>query len=347
MTFLDETSALTNAGSLLSRDGEIVASYDLEIANVAAEGYRALSVVPAIKNANVAPLEADYSRLTRVHVINGMGVTLGDSIIGLTALALIKKMHPGLSFVIYRPGHAPAYVRQLYELATPIFGPVVNLPVDIDSLPDDELRIDLGNHLFWPNFSSMPMIDFFLWALGIAPDDVSPKDKSNGWLKQIELPVSRTEWSGKEYTLFCPTASTPVRSIPHSFRAEAVNWLWQRFHLPVLGFGKVDHQHYTDISSLSTDTAAFFAWVKNAHCLVTSDTAAVHIAAGFDVPTVAFFTTIQSDLRVRDYESCAAINLPLPEIQGIQASAREGDLGIVDRAYQKLIVDDWTLQLRG
>ncbi|CAE6819053.1 hypothetical protein R69746_05969 [Paraburkholderia aspalathi] len=345
MTILDEVSALTNAGSLLSRDREIVASYDLEVSDVSAEGYSALSAVQAIKNANVAPFEVDYSRLTRVHVINGMGVTLGDSIIGLTALASIKRRHPEISFVIYRPSRAPAYVRQLYELAAPIFGSVVDLPVDVDSLPDDELRIDLGNHLFWANFSTMPMIDFFLWALGIAPADVGRDHKSNDWLQRVALPALSAEWSSKEYTLLCPTASTPVRSIPHSFRVEAVNSLWERFHVPVFGFGKVDHQHYTDIKSLSTDTAAFIAWVKNARFVVTSDTAAVHIAAGFDVPTVAFFTTISSELRVRDYPSCKAINLPLPEIQGIQASGRAGDLEIVDRAYQKLIASNWALHL--
>ncbi|WP_434116254.1 glycosyltransferase family 9 protein [Paraburkholderia caffeinilytica] len=343
MTILDEVSALTNAGSLLSRDGEIVASYDLEVSDVTAEGYRALSAVQAIKNANVAPFEVDYSRLTRVHVINGMGVTLGDSIIGLTALAAIKRQHPGISFVIYRPSRAPAYVKQLYELAAPMLGAVVDLPVDVDSLPDDELRIDLGNHLFWPNFSSMPMVDFFLWALGIPPDDVGPDHKSNDWLKRVNLPALSTEWTSKEYALLCPTASTPVRSIPNSFRAEAVNRLWEKFHLPVLGFGEVDHQHYMDISSLSVDTAAFLAWVKNARFLVTSDTAAVHIAAGFDVPTVAFFTTIPPELRVRDYASCTAIDLSLTELQGVQASGRAGDLEIVDRAYQKLIASNWAL----
>jgi hypothetical protein len=346
MTILDEVSALTNAGSLLSRDDEIVASYDLEVADLPAEGFRALSAVPAIKNANAAPFEVDYSRLTRVHVINGMGVTLGDSIIGITALAAIRRQHPAVSFVVYRPARAPEYVRQLYELAAPILGTVVDLPVDVDSLPDDELQIDMGNHLFWPNFSSMPMIDFFLWALGFAPADVSPDHKSNDWLQRLALPALSGTWSSKAYTLLCPSASTPVRSIPHAFRAEAVTRLWETFHLPVLGFGEVDHPHYTNIEGLSADTAAFLVWVKHARFVVTSDTAAVHIAAGFDVPTVAFFTTITSELRVRDYPSCRAINLPLPELQGIQASGRESDLEIVERAYQKLNADDWALALR-
>ncbi|MEM5389809.1 ADP-heptose--LPS heptosyltransferase [Paraburkholderia phymatum] len=346
MTLLDQVSALTNAGSLLSQTGHIVASYDLEISDTPAEGYRALSVVPGIRNANVAAFEIDYSRLTRVHVINGMGVTLGDSIIGLTALWALRKQHPGLVFTIYRPRLAPDYVKQLYVLAAPIFGSVMDLPVHVRSLPETEFQLDLGNHLFWPNFSSMPMIDFFLWALGIAPDSVASRDKANGWLRQVNVPDLTGNWAHQSYVLLCPVASTPVRSIPPSFRREVVAQLWERFHLPVLGFGDVAHDRYTDISSLSPDTASFLAWVKNARFLVTSDTAAVHIAAGFDVPTAAFFTTIPPDQRVRDYKCCTAIELSRPELHGIQASGRAGDLEIIERAYREAAGDGLGRALR-
>ena len=317
MTFLDPVSALSNPGSLLSHDDQIVASYDLEVTDAPVDTYRALATVAAIRNANITPFKMDYSGVAHVHVINGMGVTLGDSIIGLTALAAIKKRHPGLSFTIYRPNQAPTYVKQLYDLAAPVFGSVVDLPVPLASLPNDELQLDIGNHLFWTNFSSMPMIDFFLWALGIEPEDIKAQDKSNDWLKQVVVPALKGTWAPQEYVLLCPTASTPVRSIPDSFRAEAVDRLWEKFHLPVLGFGAIAHDHYTDITSLSPDTAHFLTWVKNARFLVTSDTAAVHIAAGFDVPTAAFFTTIPADMRVRDYRHCRFLDLDLPDRKSV------------------------------
>lgn len=157
---LDAASALTNPGSLLSPCDEILAPYDLEVSNSPAEGYRALGLSNGICNAALAEFNPDYAVGSRVHVINGMGVTLGDSVIGLTALVAIKTRFPHVSFTIYRPAHAPGYVERLYELAAPLLGSVVDLPVKLDAIPYNELRIDLGNHLSWPKFASLPMIDF-------------------------------------------------------------------------------------------------------------------------------------------------------------------------------------------
>jgi hypothetical protein len=334
---LDEVSALTNAGSLLSPDGEIVASYDLEVTNTPALGYRALGQSNGINNAALSPFNPDYAAVSRVHVINGMGVTLGDSVIGLTALIAIKAQFPHLFFAIYRPAQTPAYVKRIYDLAAPLLGSVIDLPVKLDTLPYTELRIDLGNHLFWPKFASLPMIDFFLDAMGIGADEVPAIDKCNHWLQ--ELILQRPPAIKGDYVLLCPIASTPVRSIPAFMRQEIVEALWQRYRLPVAGFGDVDHMLYTDIASRAPDTADFLAWIKHAAYLVTPDTAAVHIAAGFDIPTTAFFTTIAPDLRVRDYLFCKSVSLPVPELEGIQASNQASDVERVERAYRALKID--------
>ncbi len=334
---LDEVSALTNAGSLLSPGGEMVASYDLEVTNTPALGYRALGRSNNINNAALSAFNPDYAAVSRVHVINGMGVTLGDSVIGLTALIAIKARFPHLSFTIYRPAHAPAYVKRLYELAAPLLGSIIDLPVKLDTLSYTELLIDLGNHLFWPKFASLPMIDFFLDAMGIKADEVPAMNKRNHWLQELVLP--RPQAVKGDYVLLCPTASTPVRSIPASLHKDLVEALWQRYSLPVAGFGDIDHMLYTDVTSQAPDTADFLAWIKHAAYLVTPDTAAVHIAAGFDIPTTAFFTTIAPDLRVRDYPFCKSVSLPVPELKGIQASNQASDVERVERAYRALKLD--------
>ena len=334
---LDEVSALTNAGSLLSPHGEIVAPYDLEVSNSPAAGYRALGLSNGICNAALAEFNPDYAAVSRVQVINGMGVTLGDSVIGLTALTAIKTRFPHISFTIYRPAHAPGYVKRLYELVAPLLGSVTDLPVNLDTLPYTELRIDLGNHLFWPNFASLPMIDFFLDAMGIKADDVPSTDKRNHWLQKLALP--RPEGLKGDYVLLCPVASTPVRSIPASVHGDLVEAVWQRYRRPVVGFGVIDHKLYTDVTSRAPDTADFLAWIKHAAYLVTPDTAAVHIAAGFDIPTTAFFSTIAPDLRVRDYPRCKPVSLLVPELEGIQASNRASDVERVERAYRALKID--------
>ncbi|WP_250513756.1 ADP-heptose--LPS heptosyltransferase [Caballeronia sp. INDeC2] len=332
MTTLDEVHALTHAGSLLSPGGEIVAPYDLEVARADATNFSAL---PAdIRNAGREHFDADYARASRVHLINAFGVTLGDSIIGLSALFAVKRLHPHLRFTIYRPVGAPRYVQRLYALAMPRLADRVDLPVPLASLRADELKIDIGNQLFWPRFASMPMIDFFLWAMGVAPGSIAASDKRNRWLADIPLPANESE----PYALFCPDASTPVRSVPASMRARIVARLADETGLPVLGFGAIDHPRYRDIAPLCIDTDHFLAWIKRARYLVTADTAALHIAAGFDVPATALFTTIPAFMRARDYTNCVAVEFDLPHLRGIHASAQPADLETVEQAYRDY---DW------
>ncbi|SPB15847.1 ADP-heptose--LPS heptosyltransferase [Caballeronia novacaledonica] len=332
MTTLDEVHALTHAGSLLSPGGEIVAPYDLEVAHAHVSGFSAL---PAeILNAGRSPFDADYARANRVHLVNAFGVTLGDSIIGLSALFAVKRLHPHLRFTIWRPARAPRYVQRLYALAAPALGDIADLPAPLASLPANALRIDIGNQLFWPRFASMPMIDFFLWAMGVAPERIAAAGKRNRWL--AEIPLKKIE--SEPYALFCPDASTPVRSIPASMRAQIVARIAEETGLPVLGFGAVDHPRYRDIAPLCIDTDDFLAWIGHARYLVTADTAALHIAAGFDVPTTAFFTTIPAVMRARDYAHCVAVEFDLPHLQGVHASARPADLEALERVYRDY---DW------
>jgi hypothetical protein len=329
--------ALTHAGSLLAPDGRIVAPYDLEQRDAEIGEHLPLTGQPGILNAAARPFHLDYATIRVAHVINGMGVTLGDSIIGLTALDAIRHAHPQVRFVVYRPELAPPYVEQLYALAAGSLIDTRPLPWPLADIPADETRIDIGNQLFWPGFMSLPMIDFFLTALGVVPASVPSSCKANHWLRKLPLPLLPQAWRDQLYVLFCPTASTPIRSIPRGVRSALVSRLFDQFGLPVLGFGPVDHPRYVDVTASSTSTAHFLAWVRQARSVLTSDTAAVHIAAGFDVPTTAFFTTVAPDLRVRDYPLCRPVTLDLPELRNVQASDREQDIVRLNAAYQQAL----------
>jgi hypothetical protein len=329
--------ALTYPGSLLDTKGRIVAPYDLEQRDTEIGEHVALASQPGILNAAAQPFELDYAQIAVAHVINGMGVTLGDSIIGLTALAAIRQAHPQMRFVVYRPELAPAYVEQLYALAESRVADTRRLPWPLADIPREEVRIDLGNQLFWPRFMSLPMIDFFLDALGVPPASVPSVNKANRWLQTLALPSLPEAWRNRPYVLFCPTASTPIRSIAMSVHSALVSRLFEQFGVPVLGFGPVDHPHYVDVTAASPGTAHFLAWIRHARYVLTADTAAVHIAAGFDVPTTAFFTTIAPELRVRDYPFCRPVTLELPGLSNVQASDREQDMARLNAAYQEKV----------
>ncbi|SEB17332.1 glycosyltransferase family 9 protein [Paraburkholderia sartisoli] len=337
MNPLNPADALTFPGSLLSPDGRLVASYDLETGDDSVEGYRAAADLPGIFNAGVERFSIDYRTTSDVHVVNGMGVTLGDSIIGLTAMSAVMHAFPDVRFTLYRPGRAPAFVEELYALAGALLSARVTLPFSLSELPDGATVIDVGNHLFWPDFAALPMIDFFLGALGVDASSVPSSQKANRWLADVSLPALPAQWRDQPYVLFCASASTPVRSIPQHVRADLVGRLVKRYDLPVLGFGPVNHARYVDVQSVAIDTAHFLALIRGARCVLTCDTAAVHAAAGFDVPTTAFFTTIEPALRVRDYPACRAVELLLPQLCGIHASNQARDIALIERAYSDLL----------
>lgn len=335
MDLLTNEEVLFHQGSLLTPDGRVIASYDIEQQPLTGP-YYSLHGESGIRNAAVSAFNLDYRAISVVQIINGMGVALGDSIIGLTAINALRECNPALHAIIYRPAKAPVYVDALYHLAAGVIAEMRWLPWRLANLTGPQPSIDLGNHLFWPAFANLPMIDFFLRALGMDPDLISPEHKANRWLERLCLPMPSVPWQDRDYVLFCHSASTPIRSIPAAMHLSLVEWLWQRFHCPVLGFTPVNHPHYQDISRFAVDTAQYFSWIKHARFVLTSDSAAVHIAAGFNVPSFAIFTSIMPELRVRDYRLCHSIRLEIPALDNMHASARPQDIALVEQAYQRL-----------
>lgn len=335
MRVLSDAEALTHPGSLLSPDGKIVAPYDLQRQDGMMGPYRSFADVPGVRNGAARPFTLDYATVPAVHIVNGMGVALGDSVMGLTAIDILRHINPALRCVLYRPARAPAHTEALYRLAAGVVADMRWLPQPLADLPTSECVIDLGNQLFWPDFACMPMIDFFLSSLGVDPRTVPAAAKRNQWVQRLCLPDPASDLVAGDYVLFCPAASTPIRSIPENRRRGFVDRLWRRFRMPVVGFGAVDHPHYVDARALSPDTGTFMAWIKGAHFLFSADTAAVHIAAGFDVPTTALFTTIRPDFRVRDYPRCEPISVEPAGLQGVHASSRSRDLARLDVAFSQ------------
>jgi hypothetical protein len=229
-------------------------------------------------------------------------------------------------------------VEELYALAS---GLVIDhcetLPYSLSRLPTNEPIIDVGNHLFWPRFSDTPMIDFFLDALGVDPSTVDRAQKQNRWLSSLPSRALTAAPRQKPYALFCPSASTPLRGIPKSVRAQLVDSIARQYEMPVLGFGHVDHPGYRDIISESTCTESFLEWVRGASFVMSGDSAAVHLAAGFGITALAFFPSIEPELRVRDYANCYPITLAVPEVRSLQASSRPGDIQLVERAFAAVL----------
>ena len=258
----------------------------------------------------------------------------------MNVLAWLKSCHPALRIHLYRTRHAPAAVERLYALAGDVVAQVHALPRPLSQLPAQV--VDLSDFLYWPRFSSEPMVDFFLRGLGIDRSAVPASALANRWLSGVPLPALPKPWSQASpgYVLFCDRASTALRSVPSAHAAAMVDRIWQRYGLPVLGFHPIAHPRYHDVSCHSPDLDHFMAWVRQARAVVGIDSSAIHLAAGFDVPTLAIFASIDPALRVRDYPHCRAVDARTPMLDGLHQSDDPAVLREVARVWSGLVRRD-------
>ena len=208
------------------------------------------------------------------------------------------------------------------------------LPTPLGELPGDIL--DLSDFLHWPSFSTEPMVDFFLHGLGIPSGLVPASAKANRWLTRLHLPPVPAPWPTCRYVLYCDQASTPLRTVPQEHASAMVERTWQRYGLPVLGFHPIAHPQYQDISGHSRSLDQFLAWVKGSAAVIGTDSSAMHIAAGFDVPAMAVFVSIDPVLRARDYAKCRVLDVRCALTNGLHQSDDPAVLAEVHRIWGSL-----------
>lgn len=199
---------LTYTGSLLLDGRYIVSPYGMGKENPCGKISPLKDSI--IHNNAISKISVDYSKAKTLTIINGLGVTLGDSVVGISALHVIKKINPNIVIRIIRPENCPDYVNEVYTLAKHIIDDISYMPFEIARATDADLVIDIGNQLYWKDFNTLEMHDFFLRSLGIEHSQVSACLKINSWLKKAPL----ENLNLGEYVLFCPYASTKIRSIP-------------------------------------------------------------------------------------------------------------------------------------
>jgi Glycosyltransferase family 9 (heptosyltransferase) len=283
-------------------------------------------------------------------VLNGFGRTLGDSIVGVQALAaaLASSALPGLPVLFRLPG-LPAVVQQTYDAAGDLCS-VRELPwaCETPATPFPPAAgfahvIDIRDFAFDPGFRGVAMIDFFLRALGFDPAAVPPGWRRNAWLAPRLRPVPPAGIA-PGYVLVCPRTSTKLRDMPEEVHAAVVASLLSAGHR-VLTQGAPPPG--ATGAARCTTLAELAGLVAAAKFVVSADTAMPHLADAFGVPCLAFFTTHRPEWRVRDYPRCRAVHLPVPGLPAAlefsrgpedDAAARAAwfvdgdDLGWVDRA---------------
>ncbi|NIF31816.1 glycosyltransferase family 9 protein [Enterobacter sp. Cy-643] len=330
-------SLQTFTGSLLQDEKTLVASYDLE--SLPFELKRSLHLQalrqPGIYNYALRPFSLDFRQIQRLCIINGMGVTLGDSLIGISALHAIKTINPNIHLTVLRPHTCPAWVEEIYQLAGNVIDELHFMPQELASLEGYDALIDAGNQLFRADFATQEMHDFFLRHLGIAPETVPEEIKANRWLRD-GMPEQTSPLQGR-YVLFNHRASTRLRNIPDAVLVDFIEYISRQHGLPVAGFGKIEHPQYIDLSARSKTTADFIAIIRHASKLYTCDSSALHIAAAFDVPTTGYFNAIKPALRASYYPLCESVDMGTERSAPLHQSEDSELLKAIEDNYRRYL----------
>lgn len=318
---------MTYPGSLLADEKWIVASWDIEQGKLW-QNVRPLSD-RRVLNYQQARHPAAYCDGCRVNFINGMGVTLGDSIVGLCVCHYLKQRYRHLTINIVRPVVVSSAVEAVYRaaLTVGIIDSLEQMPWAVEKCQDFDINIDMGNQLFREDFQCLEMHDYFFRHAGIEPDTVPVEYKSNRWLAQNAVkPVT-------PFVLFCPAASTPLRAIPVRWHAQIIREFQQRYLLPVKGFSPQIEPGYADISAQITTTGAFIETIGQASFVYTADSSALHIAAAFSVPTRAIFTAIAPELRTAYYPETQSVWAGDSTLLGQHATSDRGLLAHNEKLF--------------
>lgn len=300
---------------LVDDAGQLWLPYDIPRCRTAPRGLRALESLRPVLCARDGAITPEWAAFQTLYLINGMGVALGDNIVGLSLAWALKCAQPNLRLVMLQAAHLPRAVAELHGLCASWLE-TRRLPLPLASIPGDALLIDLADFAYWPSFKEQSMHAFFACALGLKYSALDPATLGNQWLSNLPLPALPPPWAESPYVLLAPRASSALRDIPPDVQLGLAEQAWQCYRLPIASFTPLAHPAVHHVGPLAPDTAHFLAWVRGAALLVATDASAVHAAAGFGVPTLAGFVCVAPALRVAAYGHCRALDLRTPQLDG-------------------------------
>jgi len=270
----------------------------------------------------------------RVAILNGFGMTLGDGLIGLTALAAALahgRFADRRPLLVRKPLFGRRLVNALYAAAP--FADVAWLPYRAAALPPFEKRIDIREFAFDPAFRGISMVDYFLGQLGVDPAAIPPSAKRNTWLAALLRP-RRPAGLPEKYVLVCPRAAMRLRTMPAHVHTRLLASLLALQNLPIITQGNLAEPHRRIIHRPAVGSLTELAGlVAGAALVVSTDTAMVHLSDAWSVPTLAFFVTHRPEWRVRDYPFCTALHLPAPLPSALEFARSTADIAAAEGAW--------------
>ncbi len=239
----------------------------------------------------------------RLLVINGFGTNLGDNLIGLSAFAhvleRIRSVLPEAAVDVMLGWHGDDRLERLYRGAG-WEGEILTEGITLAGLSDYRGIFDFGELLSQPRYGSMPMVDWYLWWMGLDPSAILAKRKRNAI--SIPEPARRSVAAGclpypGVRILINPAASTPLRSMPDAYLMRLVASIlesWPQARIVLMRPCGAGDPRVQECSPADVDELA--ALLERCDALIGVDTYTQHLADALSVPAVTLFTSVPPDL---------------------------------------------------
>lgn len=297
-------------------------------------------------------------------VMGGLGAGLGDSIVGLETMRnmlaiLAEQGLAKLSINVFIRQRDYRRLRSLYSRFE-FINSVKTLPIPMDQFKEYHGYWDVAPHFNTSRFDVMPMQDFYLETLGVAPDEIEsnkkePKgmDINQGAKKSVKFRLSSV---GRPVLLFHPKSTTMLRDMPRGYMLQLLDCVLAATNYSVITLSDIDYVHprFFNLSRYSQTFDDYCAFIASADAIISVDTSIYHIAAGYRIPTLAIFSTIPPDLRGRYYPTIQTVLLPGAEqasfykkhVHHKDTAEQQRQLDEVEALWRRLEIDDVVNRLK-
>lgn len=269
--------------------------------DVAAQGASGSVLVAQLQRLRAAHPQRGQFRLL---LVNAFGTNLGDNLIGLTAfrqvLAVLRSQLPAVAVDVLLGWHPDDRLRRLFS--------------DVDGI--DQIRMqgfslvelqryqgvfDTSGLLYLPRYGQIPVVDWYLWWMGLDPASIAPLAKRNA----VAIPEADRHWVAKHLPaaqgpriLLNPKASVALRSMPEVTLRRLVYTLladWPQAQIILLQPLVLTHVKVIHMGKFINTTDRLAALVAAVDGLIGVDTFTSHLADAVATPAVTIYSSINPE----------------------------------------------------
>jgi hypothetical protein len=240
-------------------------------------------------------------RRFRFLLINGFGTNLGDNLIGLSAFAhvleRIRSVVLEAEVDVMLGWHEDDRLERLYRGREGIAA-ILTQGMSLAELSGYDGVFDNSALLSLPRYGTMPMVDWYLWWMGIDSEGIPESEKRNTLAvperARASLAPKLSDAEGMRI-LVNPAASTPLRSMPDSAVRRLIAELlarWPDARIVLtrpLADPRIEQLFPADVDELA-------ALVERCDALIGVDTYTQHLADALGIPSLTLYTSVSPGL---------------------------------------------------